>query len=207
MRRGLRVVGEIDDPHELENIIVKKDGDNTIYLRDVAEVEYGFAEPTSYARLDRQPVVSLQVVKKGGENLLAATEKIMKVLDKAKEDQLIPRNLRISITNDQSEMIKDQLDNLNNSMILGIILVVLVLYYFLGSRNALFVGIAIPMSIFLSYIVLGAIGYKLNMMVLFSLILALGMLVDNAIVVVENIYRFVDQGFKHGKLQKGRPVK
>lgn len=196
MRRGLRVVGEVENPRELEDIIVKKDGTNTIYLRDVADVDYSFAEPSSYARLDRQPVVSLQVVKKGGENLLAATDKIFKVLDQAKADRIIPEGLRISITNDQSEEIKSQLDNLNNSMILGIILVVLVLYYFLGSRNALFVGIAIPMSILLSYIVLSAIGYKLNMMVLFSLILALGMLVDNAIVVVENIYRFVDQGFK-----------
>src|SRR5690606_21064890 len=105
------------------------------------------------------------------ENLLAATEKIFIALDQAKADKLIPEGLRISITNDQSEEIKSQLDNLNNSMILGIILVVLVLYYFLGSRNALFVGIAIPMSILLSYVVLSAIGYKLNMMVLFSLIL------------------------------------
>jgi len=196
MRRGLRVVGEIDHPQELEEIIIKKEGDKTVYLRDVADVVYGFAEPSSYARLDRQPVVSVQVVKKGGENLLSATEKIFNTLDKAKEDKLIPEGLRISITNDQSEEVKSQLDNLENSMILGIILVVLVLYYFLGTRNALFVGLAIPMSLFLSFVVIGIIDYRINMMVLFSLILALGMLVDNAIVVVENIYRFVDHGYK-----------
>jgi multidrug efflux pump subunit AcrB len=196
MRRGLRVVGEIDQPRQLEAIIVKKDGDNTIYMRDVADVEYGFAEPTSYARLDRQPVVSVQVVKKGGENMLSASEKIFATIDRAKEQKLIPDGLRISITNDQSEEVKLQLDNLENSMILAFILVVVVLFYFLGTRNALFVGIAIPMSLFLSFIIIGILDYKINMMVLFSLILALGMLVDNAIVVVENIYRFVDNGYK-----------
>ena len=196
IRRGLRVVGEIENPRELENIIVKKEGTNTIYLKDVADVVYGFEEPTSYARLDRNPVVSVQVIKKGGENLLSATDKIFAVLDQAKEDQLIPEGLRISITNDQSEQVKDQLSNLENSMILGIILVVLVLFYFLGTRNALFVGLAIPMSLFLSFVVIGIIDYRINTMVLFSLILALGMLVDNAIVVVENIYRFADNGHK-----------
>ncbi|MBN2213378.1 MAG: efflux RND transporter permease subunit [Bacteroidales bacterium] len=196
MRRGLRVEGEIDDPRELEEIIVKKDGNKTIYLRDVADVVYGFAEPVSFARLDRHPVVSVQVVKKGGENLLSATGKIFKIIDQAREDKLIPDGLRISITNDQSEEVISQLDNLNNSMIIAIILVVLVLYYFLGARNAMFVGLAIPMSLFLSFVVIGIINYRINMMVLFSLILALGMLVDNAIVVVENIYRFVDEGYK-----------
>ncbi len=196
MRRGLRVEGEIDDPRELEEIIIKKDGNKTIYLRDVADVIYGFAEPNSFARLDRQPVVSVQVVKKGGENLLSATEKIFKIIDQAREDKLIPDGLRISITNDQSEEVINQLDNLNNSMIIAIILVVLVLYFFLGARNAMFVGLAIPMSLFLSFVVIGIINYRINMMVLFSLILALGMLVDNAIVVVENIYRFVDEGHK-----------
>lgn len=196
MRRGLRVVGEIEQPKELEGIIVKKEGEKTIYLRDVADVVYGFAEPSSYARLDRQPVVSVQVVKKGGENLLSATEKVFETIDRAREEKLIPEGLRISITNDQSEEVKSQLDNLENSMMLGIILVVLILYYFLGTRNALFVGLAIPMSLFLSFVVIGIIDYRINMMVLFSFILALGMLVDNAIVVVENIYRFVDQGYK-----------
>ncbi|MBN2612144.1 MAG: efflux RND transporter permease subunit, partial [Bacteroidales bacterium] len=195
-RRGIRVAGEVEDPHELEGVIVKKEGNKIVYLRDVADVEYGFAEPSSYARLDRQPVVSIQVVKKGGENLLSAAQKVLKTIETAREEKMIPGGLRISITNDQSEEVISQLDNLNNSMILGIILVVLVLYYFLGARNALFVGLAIPMSLFLSFVVIGVIDYRINMMVLFSLILALGMLVDNAIVVVENIYRFVDNGYK-----------
>ncbi len=93
-------------------------------------------------------------------------------------------------------MVRIQLNNLENSMIMGVIFVVLVLFYFLGTRNALFVGLAIPLSMFMSFIILQMIGYKLNMIILFSLILALGMLVDNGIVVVENIYRFVSRGYE-----------
>lgn len=196
MRRSLRVAGDIKDPNELNDIIVKKEGSQIVYLRDVADVKYGFAEPKSFARLDRQPVVSVQIVKKGGENLLSATKKVFKALDEARKERLIPKDLRISITNDQSKEVKSQLNNLENSMIMGVILVVLVLFYFLGTRNALFVGLAIPMSLFLSFIVIGMIGFQINMMVLFSLILALGMLVDNAIVTVENIYRHVEEGYK-----------
>ncbi len=194
-RRSIRTIGEFEDVKELENIIIKKDGDNIVYLKDVAEVVDGYEEPTSFARLDKEPVVSVQVVKKGGENLLSTTSKVFKVLEKSKKEQLLPPNLNISITNDQSEMVKMQLSNLENSMILGIIFVVVVLFFFLGTRNALFVGLAIPMSMFISFVIIGAIDFRINMIVLFSLILALGMLVDNAIVVVENIYRFVDNGY------------
>ncbi len=103
--------------------------------------------------------------------------------------------MSVTLTNDQSEMIRMQLSNLENSMIMGVIFVILVLFYFLGTRNALFVGLAIPMSMFLSFIILSMLGIKINLIVLFSLILALGLLVDNAIVVVENIYRYVDKGY------------
>jgi multidrug efflux pump subunit AcrB len=168
----------------------------TVQLKDIAEVVDGYADPTSYARLDLQPVLSVQVIKKGGENLLAATDKIFETIEKAKDSGRLPADLNLSLTNDQSEMVRIQLNNLENSMIMGVIFVVLVLFYFLGTRNALFVGIAIPMSMFTSFIILNIIGYKLNMIILFSLILALGMLVDNGIVVVENIYRFVSRGYK-----------
>lgn len=195
-RRSIRTIGEIKDVDELRNIIIKRDNDKIVYLKDVADVESSYEEPSSFARLDHQPVVSVQVVKKGGENLLSATDQIFAVLDKARAEHMLPEDLTVTLTNDQSEMIRMQLNNLENSMILGVILVVLVLFYFLGTRNALFVGLAIPLSMFLSFTVISAIGFKVNMIVLFSLILALGMLVDNAIVTVENIYRHVDQGYK-----------
>jgi multidrug efflux pump len=194
-RRTVRITGEFTDVKEMEEIIVKHEDLNIVYLRDVAEVTFGFKEPESYARLNHQPVVSLQVVKKSGENLLNATSKIFDILEHGRQTKAIPDNLVITLTNDQSEQIKLQLSNLENSMIMGIIFVVFVLYFFLGTRNALFVGIAIPFSMFISFMIMGIMDFQINMIVLFSLILALGMLVDNAIVVVENIYRFVDKGY------------
>ncbi|MGD2034421.1 MAG: efflux RND transporter permease subunit, partial [Bacteroidales bacterium] len=201
-RRSIRTLGEFEDVKELENIIIKEEDGRTVYLKDVAEVIDGYAEPTSYARLDKESVVSVQVIKKGGENLLSTTKQVYEVLDKAKEDRMLPANLNLSITNDQSEDTKMLLANLENSMIMGVILVILVLFFFLGTRNALFVGLAIPLSFFISFVIIGAIDFRINMIVLFSLILALGMLVDNAIVVVENIYRFVDEG--HPPLEAAR---
>jgi multidrug efflux pump subunit AcrB len=196
MRRSIRIVGEFENLKELDGIVVKRDQGRTIYLRDVAQVIDGYAEATTLARLNGQPVVSVQVVKKGGENLLNATDKIFAELEKAKESGALPSTTTITITNDQSEVIRKQLANLENSLILGVIFVVVILFYFLGTRNALFVGVAIPLSMLASFMVLNIIDYQINMIVLFSLILALGMLVDNAIVVVENIYRFVDKGYK-----------
>ncbi len=194
-RMSVRTNGEFKTIEEIESIIVKHERGNIVYLRDVADVVDGYAEPESYARLNKEPVITLQVIKKSGENLLSATDQIFERIDKARKIKAIPDNLKITITNDQSDMIRKQLNNLENSMIMGVLFVVLVLFYFLGTRNALFVGLAIPMSMFLSFIVLSLIGAKINMIVLFSLILALGMLVDNAIVTVENIYRFVDEGY------------
>ncbi len=194
-RRSIRTIGEFDKVNELENIIIKSEDGKNVYLKDVADVVDGFTEPTSFARLNKESVVSVQVVKKGGENLLSTTEKIYEKLDDARDNNLLPEGLEVSITNDQSEMVKMQLSNLENSMVMGVIFVVIVLFFFLGTKNALFVGLAIPMSMFISFVVIGVIDFRINMIVLFSLILALGMLVDNAIVVVENIHRFIDNGY------------
>jgi len=195
IRRTVRVLGEYTDPKMIENIIVKSEKGNIVYLSDVGSVEYSFKDPDSYAELNKQPVVSLQVVKKSGENLLSTIDQVFQILTQSRENQTIPDNLVITITNDQSDMVKMQLSNLENSIIMGIIFVVAVLFLFLGTRNSLIVGFAIPMSMFLSFLVLGAMDYRINMIVLFSLILALGMLVDNAIVATENIFRYVDRGY------------
>ncbi|MEN8223810.1 MAG: efflux RND transporter permease subunit [Bacteroidota bacterium] len=194
-RRSIRIIGEFSDPGKIRDIIVKSENQDIVYLRDVAEVIFGFEEPRSFTRLDLHPVVSLQVIKKSGENLLNATDKVFDIVNKAVASKTLPANLNIQYTNDQSEMVRDQLSNLENSMVMGVIFVILVLFFFLGARNSLFVGFAIPMSMFLSFMILGLMDSRINMIVLFSLILALGMLVDNAIVVVENIYRFVDRGY------------
>lgn len=192
-RRTIRVSGEFKNMDEIANTIVKAEFGNIIYLRDIATVEDSYKERDSYARLGGDPVVSLDIVKKSGENLLNATDEVFSILADAQKTRF-PSDLKVTITNDQSDQVRGQLLNLENSIYSGVILVVLVLLFFLGLRNALFVGIAIPLSMLLSFTILGSMGVTINMMVLFALILALGMLVDNGIVTIENIYRLYSNG-------------
>lgn len=194
IRRNVRILGEFKSAKEIENIIVKQENYNIVYLRDIAVVSFKEQEKQSYAREFLHPVVMLDVKKRGGENLINASTQIDKIIAKAKAEYL-PSNLNVSKTNDQTNDTKTMVADLENSIILGIILVVLVLLFFLGIRNALFVGIAIPLSMFMSFTILSAFGVTLNTMVLFSLVIALGMLVDNGIVVVENVYRLLDEGY------------
>ena len=194
LRRSVRVIGEFKSAQEIEDIIVKHENNDVVYLRDIATVTFKEQEKESYAREFSQPVVMLDVTKRAGENLINASTQIDEILAKAKENYF-PSNLYISKTNDQTNDTKTMVSDLENSIILGVILVVLVLLFFLGIRNSLFVGVAIPLSMFMSFILLNFLGVTLNMMVLFSLVLALGMLVDNGIVVVENVYRLLDEGY------------
>ena len=192
-RRNVRVVGEFVDPLKVKDIVVKREKGNIVYLRDIADVTFKEQEKESYAREYLQPVVMLDIKKRSGQNLLVASSKIDEIIKIAKAN-VFPTNLVVSKTNDQSNDTKTMVADLENSIVLGIILVVAVLYFFLGFRNALFVGIAIPLSMLLSFIILSFLGVTLNTMVLFSLVIALGMLVDNGIVVVENVYRLMDIG-------------
>jgi len=194
IRRNVRVIGEFRSSKEIEDIIVKQENGNIVYLRDIAEVNFKEQEKQSYAREFSQPVVMLDVTKRGGENLINASTQIDVIIADAKKN-ILPSNLYVSKTNDMTNDTKTMVADLENSIILGVILVVLVLLFFLGVRNALFVGVAIPLSMFISFIILNFLGVTLNMMVLFSLVLALGMLVDNGIVVVENVYRLLDKGY------------
>ena len=194
IRRTVRVTGEFEDPLSVRDLIVKQEKGNIVYLRDIADVSFKEQEKESFAREYMQPVVMLDVKKRGGQNLLKASAKIDEIIEIAQKN-VFPKSLIISKTNDQSNETRTMVSDLENSIILGIILVVTVLYFFLGFRNALFVGIAIPLSMFLSFTILGFMGVTLNTMVLFSLVIALGMLVDNGIVVVENVYRLMDEGY------------
>ncbi len=192
-RRNVRISGEFEDFSEIGEIIVKNENALVVYLKDIATIEFNEVEKESYAREYTQPVVMLDVIKRSGENLIISSEKINKIIEEAKEERF-PDNLIISVTNDQSDQTRNQISELENSIIFGVLLVVLVLMFFLGFRNALFVGIAIPLSMLLSFVILSALGVTLNTIVLFSLVLALGMLVDNGIVTVENIYRLMSEG-------------
>ena len=191
-RRTIRVIGEITDPSDLENFVVKSDNGNPIYLKNIAAVYFKEKERTTYAREFGDPVVMLDVKKRAGKNMVAAAEKIKIIIEKAKED-VFPSNLKVTIANDQSSKTIGQVDDLVNNILFGIILVVTVLMFFLGFKNALFVGFAIPMSMFMSLMILNYLGYTMNTMILFGLIMGLGMLVDNGIVVVENVYRLMDE--------------
>lgn len=194
IRKTIRIEGEFNDAEELAQLVVKQDEYLPVKLGDVANISFGNGDTTSYAREYGYPVVMLDVKKQGGKNLLDASDKIEAIINTAKKDGTIPKSIFVSITNDQSNNTREMVSNLVNSIFLGIILVVSVLLFFLGLRNALFVGIAIPLSMLMSFLILQSMDVTLNVMVLFSLVLALGMLVDNGIVIVENIYRHMDEG-------------
>ncbi len=194
VRKTIRIEGEYKSATELKRTVVKQDEFLPVYLEDVAEVFFGNADTTSFAREFGTAVVMLDIKKQGGENLLVASDKINEIIAESRANGAIPKSVDVSLTNDQSNVTRDMVSNLENSIILGIILVVGVLLFFLGLRNALFVGVAIPLSMLMSFLILNSMGITLNVMVLFSLVLALGMLVDNGIVIVENIYRYMDEG-------------
>ena len=206
-RRTIRVLGEIQDPQELNEFVVKSE-DGAVYLKDIATVTFDEEEKTTYAREFGESVVMLDIKKRSGTNTIEATTQIREIVKKAQADYY-PADLNISIANDSSDRTLNQVDDLVNSIIFGIILVVTVLMFFLGFRNALFVGFAIPMSMFISFFVLNSLGlfvdslsFTLNTMVLFGMIMGLGMLVDNGIVVVENVYRLMSEGMSRTEAAK-----
>lgn len=190
----IRVPGEFKTPSLIENLVLKMAGSRPVYLRDVAEVEYGFKEIESYARLNDVTCISLSITKRSGENLIRISDEIKELINNAKT--VYNDGTSFSITSDKSEDIRKLIDDLENNIISGLILVLIILFIFLGFRTALFVALAIPFSMLISFIALDIFGLTLNMVVLFSLILALGMLVDNAIVIVENIYRLAESGIE-----------
>ena len=193
MKYLVRVDGEFDDPAVVGSLVVTTVGGRPIYVRDVAEVEFGFAETETYARLGDEPVVTLDVVKRSGENIIATAEAVRAEVEAMRP--LFPPSTVVSITSDMSADIGDMVNSLQNNIISGLVLIVGILLFVLGLRTSIFVAISIPTSMFLSFVVLWLLGITMNMVVLFSLILALGMLVDNAIVIVENIHRFIEEGW------------
>ena len=190
-RRNIRVIGEIQDPADLGEFVVKNEG-GAIYLKDISSIRFKDMDATTYARDFGQSVVMLDVKKRGGKNLIQAAEAIREIVDEARTT-IIPQDIAVTISNDTSAITINQVNDLINNILFGVLLVVTVLTFFLGFRNALFVGFAIPMSMFISFFVLQSLGYTMNTMVLFALVMGLGMLVDNGIVVVENVYRLIEK--------------
>lgn len=199
VRRTLNVKKEFASADEISGLIIKTPTGSSVYLRDIAEVRDTFKEQESYARLFGKNVITLNVKKRSGENLIDASDKINALVKEMKATSL-PKNLNVTITGDQSDRTRITLHDLINTIIIGFILVTVILMFFMGITNALFVALSVPLSMFIAFMAMPALGavmgfnFTMNMMVLFSFLLGLGIVVDDAIVVIENTHRIFDNG-------------
>lgn len=192
-KRILSIKNEFKTAEQIGNVIVRNPRGGAIYLRDIAEIKDSFEEQKSYARLNGENVITLNVIKASGKNLIEASDKIMDMLSIMEKEEL-PKDLHIVITGDQSERTRTTVHDLVNTIIIGFILVTFILMFFMGVTNALFVAMSVPLSCAIAFLVMPGIGFTLNMIVLFSFLLALGIVVDDAIVVIENTHRIYDNG-------------
>lgn len=202
LKRSISVKGQYKDAKKLGDIVVRGQTGAVVYLKDIAEIKDGFKEKESYARLEHKNVITLNVIKKSGENLIEAAEKIAAITQRYQKE-VFPEGVKVTITGDQSEETKTTLHDLINTIIIGFILVTVILMFFMGTTNAIFVAMSVPLSCAVAFLVFPVIGFKLNFIVLFSFLLALGIVVDDAIVVVENTHRI----FGNGKVPIKRAAK
>lgn len=199
VRRSIDIKQDFKNADEVAAMIIRNPKGQAIYLRDIAEVKDAFLEQESYARLKTpdnpqfKNVITLNVSKRAGENLIEASDKINELI-KQKQKTVFPKGLNITVTGDQSDKTRTTLNDLINTIIIGFMLVTVILMFFMGSTNAVFVALSVPLSCFIAFLVMPAIGFTLNMIVLFSFLLALGIVVDDAIVVIENTHRIFDNG-------------
>ncbi len=202
VRRSLSVKGDFKSVEEIQNIVIRSMSGSTVYLKDIAEVKDGFKEKESYARLNGKNVITLNIIKRSGENLINASDKCRDIVEAYEKEKNLP-GLHIILTGDQSTQTRTTLHDLINTIIIGFILVTLILMFFMGATNAIFVALSVPLSMFIAFLVLPSLGFTLNMIVLFSFLLALGIVVDDAIVVIENTHRI----FKNGKVPIAKAAK
>lgn len=210
MKRTLRLKGQFTSAFDLRNIVVRSSAQGaTVYLRDIAELRDTIKEKESYARLDGKNVITLNIVKRSGENLINAADKIKAVVAEMQDTEELPKDLKVVITGDQSKLTKKSFSELVNTIVIGFVLVLLVLMFFMGVTNAFFVALSVPLSVFVAFLFLpiadGIIGttVTLNFIVLFALLFGLGIIVDDAIVVIENTHRI----YKNGRVNIVRAAK
>ncbi|NOU48852.1 MAG: efflux RND transporter permease subunit [Bacteroidales bacterium] len=189
MKRSIRVQGQFSNLDMMRNIIIKSGSGAAVYLKDVAEVVDSYKEQESFSRLYGKNVITLNVVKKSGRNLIEASDKIKDILNNDLINKQYPSDLNVQISGDQSRFTRNTLEELNNTILFGFILVTIVLMFFMGFTNAFFVALAVPLSMFVAFLAMPAMGFTMNMIVMFGFIFALGIVVDDAIVVIENIHR------------------
>ncbi|PKQ70023.1 efflux RND transporter permease subunit [Raineya orbicola] len=194
VRRSVNISGQFKDVETIKNLVVGSGLGGNIYLKDIAEVKDGFKEQESFARMNGKPVVTLSVIKKGGENLISAADKIKELVAQMQADSKLPSALAVDFTGDQSKNTRITLHDLINTIIIGFILVTVILMFFMGATNAMFVAASVPLSVALAFLIFPTIGFTLNFIVLFAFLLALGIVVDDAIVVIENTHRIFDNG-------------
>jgi multidrug efflux pump len=201
MKRTLKVKGQFTSALNLQNIIVRSSARGaTVYLKDIAQLIDTIKEKDSYARLDGKNVVTLNIVKRAGENLISAAGKVKDIVAKMQADEELPKDLKVVITGDQSKATATSFNDLVNTIIIGFVLVLLVLMFFMGVTNAFFVALSVPLSVFVAFLFLpiadGIVGtpVTLNFIVLFALLFGLGIIVDDAIVVIENTHRIYANG-------------
>jgi len=187
-QRLLSIKKVFQDAEEIGNLVVKNPMGANIYLRDVAEVKDTYEDPESFARLDGRNVITLNVVKGAGKNLINASDKINEIIAEMQAEEL-PKELNVILTADQSENTRVTLHDLINTIIIGFCIVTFILMFFMGTTNAIFVALSVPLSMAIAFMVMPSIGFTMNMIVLFSFLLALGIVVDDAIVVIENSHR------------------
>lgn len=189
VRNTVRIKGQFNDVETIRNIVIHSSSGAYIRLSDIAEVKDDFKEQESFARLDGKNVITLNVIKKSGANLLDASESINALIDEAKASNEFPKELTVTLTGNQSRFTRNTLEELNNTIVIGFILVTIVLMFFMGFTNSFFVGLSVPLSMAVAYLVIPGLGFTMNMIVMFAFIFALGIVVDDAIVVIENTHR------------------
>ena len=206
VRRSLSVSGEFRNAQQLGNMVISSIHGSPVYLKNIADVVDSYKEQESYARLNKKNVITLNIIKRKGENLIEASDKIVALVNDL-QSNLWPKDVIVTLTGDQSEQTRMTLHDLINTIIIGFVLVLLVLMFFMGTTNAFFVAMSVPLSMFLAFIFMPTIGFTLNMIVLFSFLLALGIVVDDAIVVIENTHRIFANGkrniFQAAKMAAG----
>lgn len=193
VRRTLNIKKEFKSASEISNVVINTPTGAAVYLRDIATVVDGFKEQESFSTLYGKNVITLNVKKRSGENLIEASDKIREIIAEMKVKQF-PKGLEIVTTGDQSDQTRVTLHDLINTIVIGFVLVTIILMFFMGVTNAFFVALSVPLSMCIAFMIMPSIGFTMNMIVLFSFLLALGIVVDDAIVVIENTHRIFDNG-------------
>ena len=199
MKRTLQLKGQFKTASDIEQIIIRNTSAAPIYLKDIATIVDTVKQSESYARLDGKNVVTLNIIKRSGENLIETSDEVKRIVSEMKATDF-PKDLAVVVTGDQSRTTRTSFNDLVNSIVIGFVLVLVILMFFMGVTNAFFVALSVPLSMFVAFMFLPAadiiIGghVTLNFIVLFALLFGLGIIVDDAIVVIENTHRIFTEG-------------